>query len=81
MNELEKYINKYELTGVLESIQVQLDYIQKNALEHKNPFLELGERKFTYQILSSREFASPEELEIKKHIDYVSEILEKIEAT
>ncbi len=31
MNELEQYINKYELTDVLESIQIQLSFIQKTT--------------------------------------------------
>jgi len=61
----------------LESIRKQLIFIRDKALEGKNPLLELGEKNyFTYRILASKEFASPEEMEIKKNIDYVSRILD-----
>lgn len=76
LNKLEKYINTVGSTGVLESIKQQLIFIHDKAAEGKNPLFELEEKKFTYNVLASREFASPEELEIKKTIDYVSRILD-----
>ncbi len=77
INKLEKYTNKVGSTGVLESITKQLIFIRDKAVEGKNPLFELEEKKyFTYRILASKEFASPEELEIKKSIDYVSRILD-----
>ena len=77
INKLGGYIKKYGSTSSLESIHQQLIFIRDKALENKNPLVELGEKKyFTYRILASKEFASPEELEIKGKIDDVSRILD-----
>ena len=61
----------------LESIKQQMIFIRDNAINGKDPSLELGDdRKFTYAIIASREFASPEELDLKEYIDEVSSLLD-----
>ncbi len=53
----------------IQSIMAQLNFIASCAKQGKNPRHSLPEGKvFTYGIISSREFASPEELELKKYL-------------
>ena len=53
----------------IQSIMAQLNFIASCAKQGKNPRHSLPEGKvFTYGIVSSREFASPEELELKKYL-------------
>ena len=53
-------------------------FIRDNANRGKDPAIELGdERKFTYSIIASREFASPAELELKEYLDEVSRLLDE----
>jgi hypothetical protein len=64
-------------TPTLESIRNQMKYIRDAAANGKNPNLELAPGQlFTYAILASREFASPEELEVKAALDSVSALLD-----
>jgi|GEM_PF-2477184 len=66
---------QYASAGVLASIKNQMVFIRDNAAIGKNPSKELTSgKKFTYGILSSREFASPDELVLKELIDAVSRI-------
>lgn len=76
LNELTQFINKYGSSQTLESIKKQLIFMKNNANQEKNPLLELNENQtFTYVILASREFSSPEELKVKDSIDEVTRIL------
>ncbi|EIK46963.1 hypothetical protein O59_000984 [Cellvibrio sp. BR] len=53
----------------IQSILAQLNFIASCAKQGKNPRSSLPEGKsFTYGIISSREFASPDELELKKYL-------------
>jgi hypothetical protein len=63
-------------SSVLESIREQILFIRNNAILGKNPVVELNGRQFTYGIISSREFSSPDELKIKTCLDAVSEVLD-----
>lgn len=77
IDKLDEFIRKVGATASLESIRQQMIFIRDKADQGKNPLDELeSSRYFTYRILASREFASPEELEIKKYIDHVSNILD-----
>jgi hypothetical protein len=76
LNKLTQFISKDGSSQALESIKIQLIFIRDSAIQKKNPFLELSEnQKFTYVILASREFSSPEELIVKDSIDDVTRIL------
>lgn len=60
----------------LDEIIEQITFISKCAKNGKNPRKVLMEgQSFTYSILASREFASPEELELKAKLDKVSRAL------
>lgn len=60
----------------IQSILAQLNFIASCAKQGKNPRSSLPEgQKFTYGIISSREFASPEELELKKYLTAVDKEL------
>lgn len=55
-----------------QSIVAQLQFIQTCAAKGFNPLDELASGKtFTYGIISSREFASPEEMKLKQYLDQV----------
>lgn len=70
-NNLPEYASK----NVLISIKNQMLFIRDHAAAGNNPAKELPLGKaFTYGILSSREFASPEEIILKGLIDEVSRI-------
>jgi len=61
----------------LESIKQQMIFIRDNSKVGINPISALTEnKKFTYGILASREFASPRELELKENINRVSRIMD-----
>ena len=64
-------------TAPLESIRNQMKFIRDAAVDGKNPNSQLAPGQlFTYAILASREFASPEELEVKAALDAVSALLD-----
>lgn len=76
--ELDKLIENHGTSSILESIKHQLQFIQQKAEEGKDPVDELRDgKKFTFGILASREFSSPEELVVQEKIDSVTEILIK----
>ncbi|GAB2528837.1 immunity protein Tsi6 family protein [Microbulbifer agarilyticus] len=67
---------KYGSTPVLKSIKNQMKFIRDCASAGKNPIRELPEgQTFTFGILSSREFSSPEELQVKEELNRVSRLL------
>ncbi len=77
IQKLQEFIDNNGSTDVLESIKEQMLFIKGKALTKKNPAYELeNNQKFTYAILASREFASPQELELKEYINKVSRILD-----
>ena len=48
LNELTLFINEYGSSQALESIKIQLIFIRNNAIQEKNPLIELSEnQKFT----------------------------------
>jgi len=58
------------------SILKQIDFIIKCAEKGNNPTEELPTgQTFTYSVIASREFSSPEELAIKNRIDEMSQEL------
>lgn len=59
-----------------ESIKNQMIFIKSHADQKIDPRSKLNGSKFTYGIISSREFSSPEELEVKELIDNVSRIFD-----
>lgn len=63
--------------GAKESIKNQMIFIKEYADKAIDPRTQLNGNKFTYGIISSREFSSPEELEVKAMIDEVSRIFDK----
>ncbi len=78
INELDKFIDYYGPSDQIDSIKQQMIFIRDNAASGKDPSIELGnEVKFTYAIIASREFASPEELELKEYLDEVSLLLDE----
>jgi hypothetical protein len=63
---------------VLDSIKIQMRFIFDAASTDKNPNLGLEkDRQFTYAILASREFSSPEELAVKSSLNDVSKVLDE----
>jgi len=77
IQKLQEFIESNGSSDTLESIKQQMTFIRDNALEDKDPSLELNSsQKFTYAILSAREFSSPQELELKEYINKVSRILD-----
>lgn len=75
--ELEKYSSRFGSTDQIDSIKQQMIFLRENAASGKNPINELGDKKLTYGIIASREFASPDELELKGYLDNVSEVLDE----
>lgn len=76
---IEKFLNQ-NIVDVkeppIQSILTQLEFIAHCASQGQNPRNSLPEgRSFTYGIISSREFSSPEELELKKYLTAVDEEL------
>lgn len=66
---------QYASKNVLTSIKNQMLFIRDHAAVGNDPAKELPSGKaFNYGILSSREFASPEEMILKDLIDEVSRI-------
>jgi hypothetical protein len=59
-----------------QSIKNQMIFVCEFADRGIDPRTQLDGRQLTYGIISSREFASPEELEVKKLIDRVSGIFD-----
>lgn len=79
IDELNIFIDEDGSNNVLESIKQQMIFIRDKADEEKNPLNELGvDKKFTYGILASREFASPRELELQEYIYSVSREMDKL---
>lgn len=72
---IEKFLNQNVVDinePFMQSILAQLNFIANCAKEGKNPRTSLPEGKtFTYGIIASREFASPEELELNEYITAV----------
>jgi hypothetical protein len=72
---IEKFLNQNVVDinePFMQSILAQLNFIADCAKEGKNPRNSLPEGKtFTYGIISSREFASPEELELNEYLTAV----------
>lgn len=67
---------KYGESPVLESIKNQMIFVRDNARAGKNPVDELPSgQSFTFGILSSREFSSPEELLVKEELNRVARLL------
>jgi len=60
-------------SAVCDSIISQLDFIIKHANNCCDPRSKLTQNQtFTYSILASREFCSPDELTLKEYLDAVS---------
>lgn len=78
INEIDQFVATNGGSDQIESIKQQMLFIRDNANRGKDPAIELGdERKFTYSIIASREFASPAELELKEYLDEVSRLLDE----
>lgn len=75
--EIESDKLSYTSDGTKQSIKNQMIFIKKYADQNIDPRTKLDGNQFTYGIISSREFSSPDELEIKALIDDVSKILDK----
>lgn len=60
-----------------QSIKNQMIYIKKYADQNIDPRSQLNGNTFTYGIILSREFASPDELKVKLLIDDVSKIFDE----
>lgn len=72
---IEKFLNQnvVDINELfMQSILAQLNFIADCAKEGKNPRTSLTEGKtFTYGIIASREFASPEELKLNEYLTAV----------
>ena len=57
----------------MDTIESQLEFIEKHAVNEKNPVKMLSpDQKFTYGIISSRELASPDEMILKEKLNQVT---------
>ncbi|WP_028773311.1 hypothetical protein [Shewanella waksmanii] len=66
-----KFIDKSNSSVV--SILRQLDFIINHSEQGDDPRTKLkGGQKFTYSIIASREFCSPDELKVKSYLDELS---------
>ncbi len=72
---LENLLKKEDTNQNLLSIKAQLQFINNHADNNINPISMLEGKSFSFGILSSREFASPEELFVKNYIDRVSHLI------
>ena len=78
LSKIAAFESKNGQSPVFDSIKVQMRFIRDAALAGKNSNLELEkDKQFTYAILASREFASPEELPIKSSLNVVSTLLDE----
>jgi len=78
INEINQFVAANGGSDQIESIKQQMLFIRDSANNGKDPAIELGdERKFTYSIIASREFASPAELELKEYLNEVSRLLDE----
>ncbi|WP_156035228.1 hypothetical protein [Microbulbifer sp. HZ11] len=68
--------NLYGKSAVLGSIRAQMNFVFKETEEGRNPLESINSsRSFTFGILSSREFSSPDELKLKAKLNRVAELL------
>ena len=74
---IDEFSQVYGGNNVLASIKAQMSFVYTHALNLENPTEHLNQNPFTYSVLASREFASPEELAIKEKLDKVSYILDR----
>ena len=57
----------------MNTIESQLEFIEKHAVNEKNPVNMLSsDQEFTYGIISSRELASPDEMILKEKLNQVT---------
>lgn len=73
---IESDLLKYISEGSILSIKNQMWFIQSSAREEIDPRSLLNGRQFTYSLIASREFSSPDELNVKSLLDEVSTILD-----
>ncbi len=78
LDEIENLISKNGSNDALNSIKDQIEFIKKHAENGINPKSQLGDNKFTYPIISSREFANPDEMILQNKLDKVTVILRDI---
>lgn len=75
---LEALICETPNSNSLQSLKNQMTFILANAKNQQNPLSILSGRVFTYGIISSRELASPYEMEVKAQIDKLSQLLDTL---
>ncbi len=77
---LEEYFKLNQDMKFITTIITQMEFIQKCAKVHIDPLKAVLEQNkpFTFGILSSKNFASPQELAMKEQLDIVSELMEKV---
>jgi hypothetical protein len=63
----------------MDSIKSQLEFIEKHAINERNPVKMLSpDQEFTYGIISSRELASPDEMILKEKLNQVTSNLKDL---
>jgi len=70
--------NSRGASDAIDSIRKQMQFIARKASEGKNPVQELNGNKFTYSLIASKEFDSPEEKFSKNDLDIVSDLLDSL---
>lgn len=79
IEKINSFIKENGNSGPLQSILNQMIFVRDNAAKGQHPADVLKEdEKFSYSIIASREFASPDEMELKEFITRVSRIMDRM---
>ena len=73
MKEVHQLSKKIGHNDWMDTIESQLEFIEKHAINEKNPVKMLSpDQEFTYGIISSRQLASPDEIRLKEKLNQVT---------
>ncbi|MFT6539154.1 MAG: DNA-binding ferritin-like protein (Dps family) [Thalassolituus sp.] len=73
MKEVHQLSKKIGHNDWMDTIESQLEFIEKHAINEKNPVKMLSpDQEFTYGIISSRQLASPDEMRLKEKLNQVT---------
>ena len=76
---MDKFIKRNGDRVIFKPIREQLNFILMHAKENQNPIDHLEKnQKFTFGVITDREFSSPEELRLKESFDRIFDELKKI---
>jgi len=80
LKKIDEFEEKNGNWSIFETIRAQIIFINTHAYEKKNPVAYLKENQsFTFGVISSKEFSSPDELNLKKYFDKIFDDIRSIQ--